>query len=90
MKARIVKTSNASPGTKASWAAVGKEFEIVKIVGNPNDPVNVYFFVRIPGVLSHPYTRKTDCLYLGGKGSEWAFDTDANTDDAYDRAMGVL
>ena len=90
MKAKIIKTSNDSPGTKAGWAAVGRAFEVVKIVGNPNDPVNVYFFVRIPGVLSHPYTRKTDCLYLGVKGSEWAFDTDTNIDDDYDRAMGVL
>ena len=91
MKAKIIKTSAASLGTKAVWAAVGREFDVVKIVGNPNDPVNVYFFIRVPGVLSQPYTRQVDCLYLGGKGSEWELINDASDpDDAYDRAMGIL
>lgn len=93
MKVRVKKLGKG--GAKNRWAIVGTTFDIIKVRKNSRGDTG--FEMNSPRCSPSTGTIFClffDCAHLGGSGSEWELvDTDQtqhNTDDAYDRAMGIL
>ena len=86
MKARIKKLGKL---THHDWTVVGATFDVDHVIPGNGSGLKTAFYAHVPSNENPAYCLLHDCSFLGGNGSEWEL-IDDDTQDAYDRAMGVL
>ena len=92
MKARIKKLGFER--TASLWAVVGAEYNVAKLHYHDvrKDEVIAFDIIHPNSSSGYYYCLVNHCAFIGGDESKWELIgcNTGNTNDAYDRAMGVL